>query len=159
MMTRLRDLMSDNKPKPIESAADPDSVIGQLQLKAKRLHQLNKIFQSALPEFLTNHITLATLKDGLLVACADSPIWATNMRYETPGVLHKLKQLNNFPQIDEIKLIQSRTADAQVTNIKKEQAQFVSESVRNLLTEQASTLKNRKLQNALHRLAKNIKRI
>ena len=159
MMTRLRDLMSDNKPKPIESAADPASVIGQLQLKAKRLHQLNKIFQSALPEFLTNHITLATLKDGVLVAFADSPIWATNLRYETPDVLNKLKQFNNFPEIHEIKVIQSRSAGVQVTNVKKEQAQFVSESVKNLLTDQASTLKNRKLQNALHRLAKNIKRL
>ena len=159
MMTHLRDLMSDNKPKPIENAADPASVIGQLQLKAKRLHQLNKIFQSALPEFLTNHITLATLKDGMLVAFADSPIWATNMRYETPDVLNKLKQLNNFPEIHEIRVIQGRTAGAQVTNVKKEQAQFVSESVKNLLTDQASTLKNRKLQDALHRLAKNIKRL
>ena len=95
----------------------------------------------------------------MLVAFADSPIWATNMRYETPDVLNKLKQLNNFPEIHEIKVIQSRTAGVEITNVKKEQAQFVSESVKNLLTDQASTLKNRKLQDALHRLAKNIKRL
>ena len=81
------------------------------------------------------------------------------MRYETPDVLNKLKQLNNFPEIHEIKVIQSRTAGVEITNVKKEQAQFVSESVKNLLTDQASTLKNRKLQDALHRLAKNIKRL
>ena len=159
MLTRLRNLMSDNKPKPIESAADPASVIGQLQLKAKRLHQLNKIFQSALPEFLTNHITLATLKDGLLVAFADSPIWATNMRYEIPGILNKLKQLDNFPKINEIKLIQSRATDARVTSINKEKLELISESTSNLLTKHASNLKNKKVQNALHRLAKNSKQI
>ena len=157
MMGRLRELMSVNKPKPIVNAADPASVIGQLRLEAKRLDQLNKIFQSALPEFLTDHITLATIKDGLLVAFADSPIWATNMRYETPSILKKLKQLENFPEIDEIKLVQSRTANTQVSNTKREKVQPASESVRNLLTKQASTLKNRKLQSALRRLAKNIK--
>ena len=156
-MGRLRKLMSDNKPKPIVIAANQNSVVGQLRLKAKRLNQLNKIFQSTLPESLTNHITLANIKDELLVAFADSPIWATNMRYEIPGILNKLKQLETFPKISEIKLIQSRATDARVTNINKEKLELISESTSNLLAKHASTLKNKKLQNALHRLAKNSK--
>jgi hypothetical protein len=149
--------MSENEPKPIVSAADPASVIGRLRLEAKKNYKLNKIFQSVLPEFLINHIALATIRNDLLVVSADSPIWATNMRYEMPNILSKLTQLDNFPEINEIKIIQSRTANARVTIIKKEQIPIASESVRDLLTGQASTLKNRKLQNALRRLAKNIK--
>ncbi len=159
LMGRLRKLMSDNRPKPIVIAANQNSVVGQLRLKAKRLNQLNKIFQSTLPESLTSHITLANIKDDLLVAFAESPIWATNMRYEIPGVLNKLKQLDNFPKINEIKLIQSRTTDARVTSINTEKLEMISESTSNLLTKHASTLKNKKLQNALHRLAKNSKQI
>lgn len=156
-MGRLRNLMSDNRPKPIVTAANQNSVIGQLRLKAKRLSQLNKIFQSVLPEFLTNHITLANIKDDLLVAFADSPIWATNMRYEIPGILNKLKKLDNFPKVNGVKLIQSRTTDTRGAGRNKEKLELISESTSNLLTQHASTLKNKKLQNAMHRLAKNIK--
>ncbi len=149
--------MSEKKPKPIVRVADPDSVIGRLRLEAKKLYQLNKIFQSVLPKSLINHVTLATIRDGLLVVSADSPIWATNMRFEAPSIMKKLKKLDNFPAINEIKLIQSRTAHARITTIKKDETRFASEPVRDLLTKQASTIKNRKLQDALHRLAKNIR--
>jgi hypothetical protein len=151
--------MSEKKLKPLVSAAHPSSLIGQLQIQAKELNQLNIIFQSALPEFLVNHVALATIRDGLLVAFADSPIWATNMRYEIPSVLAKLRQLNNFPEINQIKLIQSRTTDSGGTSIKKEQTRLMSESVRDLLTKQASTLKNEKLQNALKKLTKHANKI
>lgn len=148
--------MKQTKLKSISKAADPDSTIARLQTKALELRRLDRVFRSCLPKSLADHVSLATIRNGLLVACADSPMWATNIRYDTPRILIKLAQTNDFPEVHDIKLIHSRTSLSLRNNRKHERPNVLSEQTKDLLSQQASVVKNRKLKNSLNKLAKNI---
>ncbi len=106
---------------------------------------------------MIGHVSLATIRDGLLVACADSPTWATNMRYDSPEILQKLKNLKEFPEVHSIKLIQSRGGQSKEIKRNQEKPKLLSEEVRDLLLQQSAVLKNKRIQNSLRKLAKNIK--
>lgn len=149
--------MKKTKPKSISQIANPDSIVAGLQNKAQKLILLDKIFQSCVPKPMIGHVSLATIRDGLLVACADSPTWATNMRYDSPEILQKLKKLKEFPEVHSIKLIQSRGRQSKEIKRNQEKPKLLSEEVRDLLLQQSTVLKNKRIQNSLRKLAKNIK--
>lgn len=76
----------------------------QLTDQANRLSQLDRAMRSALPVSLVDHVRLATINDGCLVLQAESPAWATQLRYKTPEILANLHRNPDFSAIRSIRI-------------------------------------------------------
>ena len=84
-------------------AADP--VLQRLLARARALQQLDEVVKTWLPEKLAEKVKVAVVRDGVLVLCAESPVWATRLRYEVPTVLEKASQ---HPELSHLKAVEVR---------------------------------------------------
>lgn len=58
--------------------------------KVYALEGINQVFQSAIDENLSEHCTVANIRDNTLVLEMDNSSWATRLRYEIPDILQKI---------------------------------------------------------------------
>jgi hypothetical protein len=82
----------------------------QLTDQANRLRQLDVELRAAIPSPLDAHAHLATMHDGCVVLQADSPAWATQLRYKTPEILANLQRNPAFASIRSIRIRNALTA-------------------------------------------------
>ena len=76
----------------------------QLTDQANRLSELDRAMRNVLPANLATHVRLATINDGCLVLQAESPAWATQLRYKTPEILANLRRNPDFSAIRSIRI-------------------------------------------------------
>ena len=67
------------------------SQYSRLVSRARSLMALETHLQELLPETLKTHCRLLALREGTLVLAADSPVWATRLRFHAPQLV---KQFN-----------------------------------------------------------------
>ena len=84
-------------------AADP--VLQRLLARARALQQIDAVVKTWLPEKLSEKVTVAVVRDNVLVLSAESPVWATRLRYEVPTVLEKASQ---HPELNHLKQVEVR---------------------------------------------------
>lgn len=77
------------KPLPL-SAALAVPGLASLVDRARFLRQLDRDVRAGLPETLSHHTQVANLRGDCLVMLADSPVWATRLRYQRQSVLDLL---------------------------------------------------------------------
>jgi hypothetical protein len=70
--------------------------LASLVERARFLKQLNRSIQAMLPQTLSKHVQVANLRGDCLVMLADSPIWATRLRYQRQAVLDGLWQAHSI---------------------------------------------------------------
>ena len=64
--------------------------LGAIASHARRLAELDALVRLCLGDDLAAHCRLADLRSGRLVLAADTPAWATRLRYHTPEIREKL---------------------------------------------------------------------
>ena len=84
-------------------AADP--VLQRLLTRARALQQLDEVVKTWLPGKLAEKVTVAVVREGVLVLCAESPVWATRLRYEVPNLLEKAAL---HPELNHLKAVEVR---------------------------------------------------
>jgi hypothetical protein len=79
--------------KPVSlSVALASPELASLVERARFLRQLDRTVRASLPETLSQHVQVANLRGDCLVMLADSPTWATRLRYQRQTVLDGLWQ-------------------------------------------------------------------
>lgn len=74
------------KPLPLSLALAAPG-LASLVDRARFLRQLDRDIRAGLPEPLSRHALVANLRGDCLVMLADSPTWATRLRYQRQKVL------------------------------------------------------------------------
>ncbi len=74
---------------------------------ARQNERYQQLVNNRLSAPLKEHCQVATLRDGVLVLLADSPVWAARLRFEAPALL---KQLEAEPALCGLKTIQVRVS-------------------------------------------------
>ena len=74
----------------------------QLRTRLQEQQHLLQQVQQWLAAPLSSHCHSATLQKTRLILTADSPIWADQLRYQTPSLLHRLR--TTHPSLTTIKV-------------------------------------------------------
>lgn len=123
------------------------------------IHHVNELttLQAALTPLLdptlAKHIQIASYEQGTLVVTTDSASWVTQIRFKTPELIKMLKKTDLFSKIKKIKaLIRMEETTKPVKNPKT--VTPITENNSTLIAKTAKTVKHKKLQEALKRLAR-----
>lgn len=66
------------------------SALSGLLAHARLLQELQLLVTSILPAPLRNHVRVANVHNGTLILNADSPVWATELRFRSNEILNSL---------------------------------------------------------------------
>jgi len=104
---------------------------------------------------LADHITVANLRAGTVVVCADSPAWLSKLRYQAPVILRQLQGLPGLEQVRKVqfKIQPAAEAPPEVHPPRRAAASRVGAQV---LASTANEMKDDELAQALQRLAQRI---
>ncbi len=83
--------MPEPKPQRLDQVLSaPTGRLGAITSHARRLTELDALVRLCLGDELAAHCRVADLRSGRLVLAADTPAWATRLRYHTPEIRQKL---------------------------------------------------------------------
>lgn len=122
----------------------------QLTDRVARLRELEALLQKHLPSPLSQHVTLAALRDGCLVIQADGAAWSAELRYKGPEILAHLRSDPEFAGIRSIRVRNIKKVSARSTNPPRA---CLSRRSAMALEEQAACTENGALREVLMRLA------
>jgi len=125
--------------------------------KVNQLHALNQSLYKILDSKLAAHCQITNLENDVLTLLVDNSSWGTKIRYASPDIIKKIRQINLLCQVKQIKCIVR--PNQQRNNAEKQQqiAQKITISPKNaqLLRSIANGIKDKKLRQSLLQLAKN----
>ena len=130
---------------------EPGSHLSAITRHARHLRRLNEALYAILPARLKSHVVVANFTDGILVLCADSPAWATQLHYHLALVTEALRK--QLPGLQDIRVRNTRPMPAAPQKCKPRQMQLTRKSS-NCLSICADHINDQKLRNALRRLAR-----
>ena len=127
--------------------------VAQLVTHARQLGHLSSIVQAMLEPPLANHCQLAHFDGSRMVLIADTPAWASRLRFSINTLLAQLKQYSNkFHALSQIEVQVKPVLPSMPAPIKKERK--LSAEAAHCLTESAEGIEDPALKQALQRLAK-----
>ena len=141
-----------SSPRQVGSLLQKDGALKLLLSEANRFTRLGRRLSGQLPAEFVPHTKLAALRDGCLVLLADTPAWATRLRYATPQILQQLSLCQEFASVKSIRVRVLRP-DAPSGQTGRRNAMTVPATT--ALLRQASVTKDCRLRAALERLARN----
>ena len=80
--------------------------VAELVTHARQLNNLSCIIQAMLDTSLADHCDLAHFDGSRMVIVADSPAWATRLRFSVDTLVSQLKQYSNkFHRLSKIEVV------------------------------------------------------
>lgn len=147
-----------NSPKPLYKylTRNKDGV-ADLVTKARFMGKLNQEFLKNIPTPINLHVQLAHIHGTKLHVIADSPAWATKLRFMSSHLIPTLKK-----NIQYFQYVKEMTVSARPINAKQEKRKIpkergISSTAKDCLKNMAEGLDNKDLQESLLRLAKQYK--
>lgn len=127
--------------------------VAELVTHARQLGHLSSIVQAMLEPSLANHCQLAHFDGSRMVLIADTPAWASRLRFSINTLLAQLKQYSNkFHALSQIEVQVKPLLPPIPTPLTKERK--LSADAARCLTESAESIEDPALREALQRLAK-----
>ena len=144
-----------NSPKPLyKYLKRKNDSVADLVTKARFMGTLNQEFLKNLPSPINLHVQLAHVHGSKLHVIADSPAWATKLRFMSSHIIPTLrKNIQYFQYVKEMD-ISTRPINAKDKKIKRAHSRHISSSAKNCLENMAAGLDNEDLKQSLLRLAK-----
>ena len=144
-----------NSPKPLyKYLKRKNDSVADLVTKARFMGTLNQEFLKNLPSPINLHVQLAHVHGSKLHVIADSPAWATKLRFMSSHIIPTLrKNIQYFQYVKEMD-ISTRPINAKDKKIKRAHSRHISSSAKNCLENMAEGLDNENLKQSLLRLAK-----
>ncbi|HEX9585656.1 MAG TPA: DciA family protein [Gammaproteobacteria bacterium] len=128
------------------------SRLGNLNAAAEKIRFYDRLLDSVLNQPLRSHVTVANLRDGLLVLQADSPVWASRARLLLPDIQNALERGASGPPLTGIHLV-TRPRPSVPPAPAPRRAE-ISDTTRRLLNAVAEDSDNAGLRRALQRIAR-----
>jgi len=125
--------------------------------QAHHLQALTRVLREAIDPILSEHITIANIRENTAIVTADTPAWLSKIRYMAPTILATLQQSG----LTELRKIQFKVqppidplAPDHVDNEQKKRHAVLSSASSKVLESAASGVHDPGLANALRRLSK-----
>jgi len=128
--------------------------VADLVTKARFMGKLNQEFLKNVPAPVNLHVQLAYINGSKLHVIADSPAWATKLRFMSAHIIPTLKNNIQYFQYVKEMSISTRPIYLNVEKAKKARPRYISSEAKNCLENMAEGLNNVDLQRSLRRLAK-----
>ena len=144
-----------NFPKPLYKylKRNKDGV-ADLVTKARLMGKLNQEFLKNIPGPINLHVELAYINGKKLHVIADSPAWATKLRFMSAHIIPTLrKNIQYFQYVKEMS-VSTRPAHLKKEKRKKPHVRNISNEAKACLESSAEGMENQKLRQSLLRLAK-----
>ena len=144
-----------NSPKPLYKylSRNKDGV-ADLVTKARFMGKLNQEFLKNVPAPVNLHVQLAYVNGNKLHVIADSPAWATKLRYMSGHIIPTLKKNIQYFQYVKEMSISTRPINLKIEKVKIGRSHYISSAAKSCLENMAEGLNNVDLQQAMLRLAK-----
>lgn len=127
------------------------SLLQQLQYQAQQSDRLTDILHEVIPFSMHEHCRVGILKEKVLVIIAQSPAWATRLRYLTPQIIQHLKKSKHFGISKiQVKIRPQHQERSQPTR----KANVLSKENADLLRKTANGIQDTELAQAFIRLSK-----
>ncbi len=144
-----------NSPKPLyKYLKRKKDGVADLVTKARFMGQLNQEFLKNVPAPVNLHVQLAYINGSKLHVIADSPAWATKLRFMSAHIIPTLKRNIQYFQYVKEMSISTRPIYLNVEKAKTARPRYISSEAKNCLENMAEGLNNVDLQRSLRRLAK-----
>lgn len=144
-----------NSPKPLyKYLKRKNDSVADLVTKARFMGTLNQEFLKNLPSPINLHVQLAHVHGSKLHVIADSPAWATKLRFMSAHIIPTLRRNIQYFQYVKEMSISTRPINAKDKKIKRAHSRHISSSAKNCLENMAAGLDNEDLKQSLLRLAK-----
>ena len=145
--------MSRSKIKPLTKwLASPAGQLSPLLDHVRLLRHLSAVLREVLTGPMTEHCRAANLDGTTLVISADSPAWATKLRYQLSSLLAQLQAREDLPPIERLR-VRIQPAD-QARPAPVARRQILSPEAAEVIAHVADNTTDPKLQAALRRLAR-----
>lgn len=141
-----------SSPLQVGSLLQKNGALKRLLSEANRTTRLGRRLSGKLPKEFVPHTKLAALRDGCLVLLADTPAWATRLRYATPQILQQLSLCQEFVGVKSIRV---RVLRPDIPSGQTERRNVLTGRAAAALRRQACVTKDCRLRAALERLASN----
>ena len=82
--------------------SEPTGQLGRVLQRAKEIATLDQLVKKYLNETLSIHCQVCNLKNGRLIILAHSGAYATQLKYEIPTLLSKLRKIEGFENLSGI---------------------------------------------------------
>jgi len=144
-----------NSPKPLYKylTRNKDGV-ADLVTKARFMGKLNQEFLKNIPTPINLHVQLAHVHGTKLHVIADSPAWATKLRFMSTHLIPTLKKNIQYFQYVKEMTVSARPINAKQEKRKIPRERCISNTAKDCLKNMAEGLDNKDLQESLLRLAK-----
>jgi len=145
-----------SRPQPLQHYLHNHHKLQQLHTQLLQQQKLLHRIQQQLPASLSPHCHTALLHNTQLTLAADSPVWANQLRYQAPTLLHKLRK--TLPGIAHIQVhSRPRLNNAMLAGLSSRTTQRpCSVKQAQLLQDSAQHIQHPALSQALHRLAQTL---
>lgn len=118
--------------------------------KANHLNRLNSIWQSAVDSDWFDQCKVGNYENGQLTLTTTHSSWATRIRYATPEITKKLKQYDEFKNLEKIKCKVILTS----TTPTSENQQKISDYGQEVLRQASINIADLELKNTLAKLCR-----
>ncbi len=119
--------------------------------RSLQLRALDEHVRTLLPSPCADHCRLANIRGGILSLAAESPAWASRLRFHAPQILRDLRQ-NAHLQVNKVHVLVSPTR-ASVERPRRRRADLSHKSA-SLLHDTALNINDPQLRAALFRIAR-----
>ena len=127
--------------------------VADLVTKARFMGKLNQEFLKNIPTPINLHVQLAFINGSKLHVIADSPAWATKLRFMSAHLIPTLKKnIQYFQYVKELS-ITTRPVNTSHGKTTRPHPRYISKEAKNCLENMANGLDNEKLKRSLRRLA------
>jgi hypothetical protein len=146
-----------SKYKPISRLLTTSN--GDLQSLLEQAHflqALTHVLREAIDPALSEHITVANIRENTAIVAADTPAWLSKIRYMAPTILSILKQQSGLADLRKIQFkIQPPTEPPASEHVNYEQRRAtLSSASSKVLESAASGIHDPELASALRRLSR-----
>jgi len=128
--------------------------VADLVTKARFMGTLNQEFLKNVPAPVNLHVQLAYINGNKLHVIADSPAWATKLRFMSSHIIPTLKKNIQYFQYVKEMTISTRPINLKQEVVKNVRSHYISREAKNCLENMAESLNNVDLRQAMLRLAK-----
>lgn len=148
-----------NFPKPLyKYLSRKNDGVADLVTKARFMGKLNEEFLKNIPSPINLHIHLAHVHGTKLHVIADTPAWASKLRFMSSHIIPTLKKNIQYFQYVKEMSVSTRPMSNKKEKVQKHRVHSISNEAKRCLENMAEGLDNSNLQESLLRLAKRHKR-
>lgn len=144
-----------NSPKPMFKYLNrKKDGVADLVTKARFMGKLNQEFLKNVPAPVNLHVQLAYINGNKLHVIADSPAWATKLRFMSAHIIPTLKKNIQYFQYVKEMSVSTKPINLTTEKIRPARSRYISSEAKSCLENMAESLNNVNLQRSLRRLAK-----